>query len=150
MLDIRTLGAAAMTALNFKSVAAPAAAPTVTSEMVAAGLGAFFNIADEWGLSNPQAMTLLGGPARSTFQKWKAGDTKGVTASRDLATRISYVLGIFKALQIIYQRPDHADRWVNAPNLVFGGQSALQRMLAGDITDLAAVRDYLDHVRGGW
>ena len=73
-----------------------------------------------------------------------------MTASRDLAARLSYILGIFKALEIIYQRPDHADRWVTTPNQAFGGQSALQRMLAGDITDLAAVSDYLDHVRGGW
>jgi uncharacterized protein (DUF2384 family) len=95
-------------------------------------------------------MTLLGGVPKSTFQKWKAGDTKGVQASRDLGERISSILGIFKALEIIYQRPEHADRWVSQPNIAFGGQSALQRMLAGGITDLAAVRDYLDSVRGGW
>ena len=129
---------------------APGASQGVSSEMVAAGLRAFFRIADTWHLSNAQAMKLLGGPARSTFQKWKAGDTKGITPSRDLAVRLSIVLGIFKALEIIYQRADHADRWVREPNLAFGGQSALERMLAGDITDLAAVRDYLDHVRGGW
>ena len=118
--------------------------------MIGAGLRAFFKIAEVWSVSNAQAMLLLGSPSRSSFQKWKAGDTKGITASRDLATRISYVLGIFKALEIIYQRPEHADRWVTAPNLAFGGQSALERMLAGNITDLAIVRDYLDHVRGGW
>ena len=139
-----------MTALSFKSIASPPAQPTVTSDMIAAGLRAFFNIIEKWSVTNSQAKALLGEPARSTFQKWKAGDTKGITVSRDLAARISYVLGIFKALEIIYQRPDYADRWVTAPNLAFGGQSALERMLAGSITDLAAVRDYLDHVRGGW
>lgn len=131
-------------------VSAPAAPEAMSSEMVAAGLRAFFRIAETWRLSNAQAMTLLGGPARSTFQKWKAGDTRGITPSRDLAARLGYVLGIYKALEIIYQRAEHADRWVTAPNGAFGGQSALERMLAGDITDLAAVRDYLDHVRGGW
>ena len=136
-------------AVNFEAIAAPAA-PALSSEMITAGLAAFFRIMEHWQVSNAQAMILLGSPARSTFQKWKAGHTAGVTASRDLATRISLVLGIFKALEIIYQRAEHADRWVRAPNLAFGGQSALERMLAGDITDLAAVRDYLDHVRGGW
>lgn len=138
-----------MTSVSFKPIAAPSA-PAYSSDMIGAGLRAFFNIAETWQVSNAQAMLLLGSPSRSTFQKWKSGDTKGVTASRDLATRISYVLGIFKALEIIYQRPEHADRWVAAPNLAFGGQSALERMLAGSITDLAAVRDYLDRVRGGW
>jgi hypothetical protein len=138
-----------MNVIRFNAISAPPA-PTYSSDMVAAGLRAFFKIADVWSVSNTQAMLLLGGPSRSSFQKWKSGDTKSVTASRDLATRISYVLGIFKALEIIYQRPEHADRWVSAPNLAFGGQSALERMLAGGITDLAVVRDYLDHVRGGW
>jgi Protein of unknown function (DUF2384) len=64
--------------------------------------------------------------------------------------RISYVLGIFKALEIVYRQAEDADRWVRQPNLAFGGQSALERMLAGQITDLAAVRDYLESVRGGW
>jgi hypothetical protein len=122
----------------------------VTPEMIEAGLRAFFRIADEWGVSNDQAMILLGGPARSTFFKWKSGHASSASLSRDLATRISYVLGIFKALAILYQQPEHADRWVQQPSLVFGGQSALQRMLAGQITDLAAVREYLDSVRGGW
>ncbi len=138
-----------MAVVNFKAVAAPPS-PTFTSDMIGAGLRAFFKIAEVWNVSNTQAMILLGSPSRSTFQKWKAGDTNGVTASRDLATRVSYVLGIFKALEIIYQRPEHADRWVAAPNLAFGGQSALERMMAGSMTDLAAVRDYLDHIRGGW
>lgn len=121
----------------------------VTPDMIGAGLRAFFRIVDRWGLSNDQAITLLGGPAKSTFFKWKKGDAKAVSAARDLATRISYILGIFKALEVLYQRPEHADRWVSQPNLQFGGQSALQRMMGGQITDLAAVRDYLDSVRGG-
>ena len=64
--------------------------------------------------------------------------------------RISYVLGIFKALAMLYEVPEHADRWVNEPNAAFGGQSAAERLMGGQITDLAAVREYLDSVRGGW
>jgi Protein of unknown function (DUF2384) len=138
-----------MTHPQFATRHAPPPA-AVTSDMVGAGLRAFFEIAKKWDVSTADAMVLLGSPPRSTFHKWKSGDTKGIAASRDLATRLSYVLGIFKALEILYRRPDVADRWVNQPNLAFGGQSALQRMMGGEITDLAVVRDYLDNVRGGW
>jgi Protein of unknown function (DUF2384) len=122
----------------------------ITSDMVGTGLRAFFRIADQWQITHDQAMVLLGRPARSTYFKWRKGEVKGKPHALDLVTRISYVLGIFKALEVIYQRPEHADRWVTQPNLAFGGQSALERMMGGQITDLALVRDYLDSVRGGW
>ena len=122
--------------------------PRVMPEQVSAGLRAFFAIASKWKLTDDQAMTLLGQPAKATFLGWKRGDCKGVSHTLDLAARISYVLGIFKALEIIYQTPELADRWVTAPNSAFGGETAIHRMMAGQITDLAAVRDYLDGVRG--
>jgi hypothetical protein len=140
-----------MPAMTVKLVAAKHR-PTadITSEMVAAGLRAFFQIMDTWQIPNDQAMVLLGQPARSTFFKWRKGEVKGKAHAVDLVSRISYVLGIFKALEVLYQRPEQADRWVSQPNLAFGGQSALERMMGGQITDLAVVRDYLDSVRGGW
>jgi hypothetical protein len=115
---------------------------------IAAGLRAFFAIAEKWRLSNEEAMVLLGRPARTTFYNWKKGDVGQIAYSLDLETRLSYLLGIFKALEVLYQQPQLADRWVRQPNEAFGGQSALGRMLAGQIVDLAAVRDYLDGVRG--
>jgi hypothetical protein len=93
-------------------------------------------------------MTLLGGPPRSTFYKWREGGV--VRLPRDVIERVSYVLGIYKALQILYRDPQLADAWISRPNAAFGGQSALERMLAGDLTDLAAVRAHLDAARGGW
>jgi hypothetical protein len=129
----------------------PVAPPTtVTADMVSTGLAAFFRIMETWQVPNHAAMALLGWPAKSTFFKWKKGEARSVSNAVDLATRISYVLGIFKALEIIYARAEHADRWVATPNMAFGGQSALERMMAGQITDLAAVREYLDSVQGGW
>ena len=122
----------------------------VPMDHVEAGLRAFYRIAEKWDLANDQAMVLLGQPAKATFFKWKKGDVATAAQSLDLASRLSYVLGIFKSLEIIYQRPDFADRWLAEPNLAFGGQSALDRMMGGQITDLASVRDYLDSVRGGW
>lgn len=122
----------------------------VGADSVAAGVRAFFAIADRWRLTQDEAMALLGRPSRSTFYNWKKGDVGQVAHSFDLISRISYVLGIFKALEILYQRPELADAWVRKPNAAFGGQSALVRMTAGQMVDLAAVRDYLDSVRGGW
>jgi Antitoxin Xre/MbcA/ParS C-terminal toxin-binding domain/Antitoxin Xre-like helix-turn-helix domain len=128
-------------------VPAPKPIKQVDSAQIAAGLRAFFRIAELWKLSNEQAMVLLGQPSKSTFHNWKKGGA--VTPSVDLAARLGFVLGIFRALEIIYQQPDMADRWVTKPNLAFGGQTALDRMMGGQMTDLAAVRDYLDSVRGG-
>ena len=59
-------------------------------------------------------------------------------------------MGIHKALRHLFKEPARAYAWVKKPNAAFGGQSALERMLAGDVTDLAAVRAYLDAERGGW
>jgi hypothetical protein len=123
------------------------APPVPHHNTIAVGMRAFFNIADKWGLSYDEASALLGQPGKSTYYNWKGGKVGEVVHGLDLGTRISYVLGIFKALQIIYQRPEMADAWVRKPNDAFGGQSALERMLAGQIVDLAEVRAYLDSIR---
>ena len=121
--------------------------PVPSRDSIAVGMRAFFEITEKWGLSYDERSTLLGQPGKSTFYNWKGGKVGEVVHGLDLATRISYVLGIFKALEIIYQHPEMADAWVRKPNDVFGGQSALDRMLAGQITDLADVREYLDSIR---
>ena len=115
--------------------------------VLAAGFRAVFHIFDAWGLDNRQAMALLGFPARSTFFKWKQG--KIGIVPHDTVQRLSYILGIYKALQILYREPADADAWVKRPSAAFGGVSALDRMTGGDITDLAAVRARLDAARGG-
>jgi len=130
-----------------KTQAAPA--PEASRNRVAAGMRAFFAIAEKWQLTADEAMALLGRPGRSTFYNWKKGDVARAH-NFDLASRLSYVLGIYKALQILYQRPELADEWIRRPNQAFGGQSALERMSAGQMVDLAAVRNYLDSVRGAW
>ena len=111
-------------------------------------LRAFFNIASAWNLNAKQQRTLLGNPPSSTFFKWKR-DMSG-SVSRDVLERISYVLGIYKALQILVPDVERADAWVSSPNAapLFGGRSALDRMLAGNVSDLYAVRQYLDAQRG--
>lgn len=88
---------------------------------------------------------LLGRPAPFHLLQMEARPGGRCAARHD--TPVSYVLGIYKALQVVFKSPAH-DAWVSRPNDVFGGGSALDRMLGGDVTDLAAVRRYLDTVRG--
>jgi hypothetical protein len=108
---------------------------------------AFFRLAGLWGLTMEEARVLLGRPSRARLYNWKAGRVSGLP--HDTLQRISYLLGIHKALQILYSEPHMTDAWVRRPNAAFGGQSALERMLAGDVADLAAVRAHLDAARGG-
>jgi uncharacterized protein (DUF2384 family) len=114
----------------------------------AAALQGFFAIAQAWNLSAEDARTLLGTPAERTFYAWRAGNA--VRVPQDTLRRIGYVAGIFKALELLYNDQHLADSWINRPNLAFGGQTPLQRMRAGDVTDLAAVRGYLDAARAPW
>ena len=94
-------------------------------------------------------MTLLGVTARSTFFGWKK--SQEVALPKDTLERISYILGIWKALQILLPNEASADAWVKKPNEapLFNGRSALQRMLSGQVADLFVVRQYLDAQRGG-
>lgn len=120
----------------------------LSSHSLEAGMKAFFQIMEVWQIKPQEASILLGQPSRGTFYSWKRGDVRHL--SYDTVCRISYILGIYKALQILFSDPSRADSWVKKPNLSFGGQSALKRMLGGNITDLASVREHLDAVRGGW
>lgn len=111
-------------------------------------MGGCFRILELWGASNAEARRILGTPAERTFFGWKAGRVRRVPD--DTLRRIGYVAGIYKALQILYSDPAQADAWVRKPNRHFGGQTPLERMTAGDVTDLAAVRAYLDAARAPW
>ena len=118
--------------------------------LAAAGLRAFARIAEAWQLSVDEQLCLLGQPPRSTFFAWRKQPEKA-SLSRDTLERLSNLLGIYKALQILLPEHEAADAWVRQPNSAapFGGRSALQRMLAGNVSDLNLVRRYLDGVRGG-
>ena len=111
-------------------------------------LTAFFNICDAWGLNAEDERVLLGAPPRSTFFKWKSSRAGSLAA--DTLERISYVMGIYKALHILLPTSEAADSWVKKPNKasMFAGKTALERMRAGHVIDLADVRRYLDAERG--
>src|SRR6185437_1428132 len=111
-------------------------------------LRAFFRLAVRWNLKIAEQRKLLGDPPESTFYKWKREHDGAL--SRDTLERISYLLGIFKALAILFPQPDRADAWLRKSNSAptFGGKSALDRMLSGNVADLFVVRQYLDAQRG--
>ena len=114
----------------------------------AAGLRAFVRIAEAWHLSIAEQLTLLGLSSRSTYFKWRKEPQ--VRLPRDTLERISYLLGIYKALQLLLPEARAADEWIRRPNEapLFGGRSALDRMLSGNVSDLYIVRQYLDAQRG--
>lgn len=121
-----------------------------TATAAQAALRTFFNIAKAWGLSNEEQQRLLG-CGRTTFYDWKAGR---IRTGLDGATleRLSHIFGIYSGLQILLPIPERANAWVRKPNTapLFGGRPALERMLAGQVSDLFVVRQYLDAQRGGW
>ncbi|AUM11253.1 MbcA/ParS/Xre antitoxin family protein [Ketobacter alkanivorans] len=120
----------------------------------AAALLNFFGITDEWGLSSKEQMILLGNPAKSSFYRMKEfADGKSmrpVKLPQDTLERVSYIMGIYKALNILLPNNQRAAEWVKKPNVapLFGGQSALDVMLKGRVTDLSDVRRFLDGERG--
>ncbi|MDQ6925784.1 MAG: MbcA/ParS/Xre antitoxin family protein [Candidatus Eremiobacteraeota bacterium] len=113
-----------------------------------AGIRGFFNIARLWHLSQHEQQTLLALP-RSTLAKYRH-DAASAQLGPDTLERISYLLGIYKALQILIPDTAQADDWVRRSNTapLFGGRSALDRMLGGHVSDLYVVRQYLDAQRG--
>ena len=116
----------------------------------AAAFRAFLRIAELWQLGVEEQLVLLGRPARSTYFKWKKDGAAQLGA--DTLERLSYVLGIYKALQILFPVAERADAWIRRPNdaAPFAGRSALARMLGGQVADLYVVRQYLDAQLGGW
>jgi hypothetical protein len=121
---------------------------TPADDLGGPALRAFFGLAEQWKLRMADQRKLLGDPPESTFYKWKR-QREGVPG-RDTIERISYLLGIWKSLQILFPDPAQADAWLHKPNQapLFGGHSALERMLSGNVADLYVVRQYLDAQRG--
>lgn len=127
------------------TTANPAKAPN-RKDLTGPALRTFFRIADAWGLKEAEQMRILGLDSRSTFQSWKRGAVSAIT--KDALERISYVMGIYKGLNVLL--PKSANEWVRKPNKspVFAGRSALERMASGNVADLYVVRQYIDAQRG--
>lgn len=117
------------------------------------GLRSFRAIADAWSLSEAQRIAVLGHPGRSTYHNWlrKAKDHQPVSLPHDTLVRISAVLGIHKALAILFEDPAQALVWLSGPHggTAFAGASPLTLMIDGGQDGMMTVRRYLDAWRGG-
>lgn len=109
-------------------------------------LSVFFNITDAWGVKSDEQRILLGSPASSTLFKWKKGEASKISV--DTLERISYIMGIYKALGILFPTREQADAWIKKANRDFDGQTALSFMLKGSMVNLSDTRRYLDAQRG--
>jgi hypothetical protein len=125
----------------------------VQEKLSPVALRAFFRLASHWKLRDEDARGLIGGISNGSFYQIKrsaakASDAK--TLDQDKLTRVSLLVGIFKALNILYSTK-LADAWVQLPNSnpVFGGQKPLAYMLKGGVPSMLRVRQFLDARRGG-
>jgi len=105
-------------------------------------------IATKWKLRDEDTRTLLGDLSNGSFYALKNHPTR--TLAADQLTRISLLLGIYKALNILYSAK-LADVWITLPNTnpIFAGDSPLNYMKKGGIPALLRVRQLLDARRGG-
>lgn len=109
---------------------------------------AMVNLSDRWGLTNDQAAILLGGMSTRTFGRWKVGEFGDVSV--DQAARLSNLMGIHKALRLLFKDTHRAYGWVKRSNAFFEGTPALDIMLGGNLTDIMRVRRLLDSMRTAW
>jgi hypothetical protein len=111
-------------------------------------LAAFFNIADRWKVKDVEARALLGGVSNGAFYEMKRNPDRVLETDR--LTRISYLIGIFKGLNVLYDEA-LADAWVRLPNgnPIFAGETPLAYMMAGGLPALQVVRRLVDARRAG-
>jgi hypothetical protein len=112
-------------------------------------LKAFFTMMDRWKVRDEDARALLGGVTNGPYYEMKKQPAARVLDA-DKLLRISYLIGIFKALNILHSRA-LADEWMQLPNTnrIFGGSTPLAYVLKGGVTAMQTVRRLLDSRRGG-
>ncbi len=128
-------------------------APANRRRLSAPGMRTFLAIADLWGLTEEERRLILGLPSRSTYHHWArtAREHGEITLDVDVLLRISAVLGIHQALQILHADEREGVAWLRRPHgaLVFGGRPPLTLVTSGTQDGLLTVRRFLDAARGG-
>jgi hypothetical protein len=149
-----------MQIVNFPNTAVPSGGMqfhTISREdrarTSAPGLRSFRAIADKFNLFEAERIAILGDPGRSTYHQWmkKAREQQPLTLPLDTLLRVSAVLGIYKALTILFEDETQALVWLKGPHqgTLFAGASPITYMLDGGHDGLMSVRRYLDSWRGG-
>jgi uncharacterized protein (DUF2384 family) len=119
----------------------------ISDEEAGAMFRASISLFNHWGLKEDQSATLLSMKPR-TYARRKTRSSGQF--DRDEKARLSNLMGIHKALRLLFRDPARGYAWIRSPNDAFGGRSALDVMLRGELTDLMRVRRYLDAERGSW
>lgn len=128
--------------------AADLSSKDVQDRLSRSAIRAFFKLAQAWKLRDEAARQLLGGVSNGVFYQLKQGRKK--TLDQDKLTRISLLVGAFRALNILYSHK-LADAWINLPNTnhMFEGEAPLNYMIKGGVPALVRIRQLLDARRGG-
>jgi len=115
--------------------------PVITDEEAAALARTTVNLFRAWDLMDGEARLLLGDMDERTWVRWKIGDVGRI--DRELQARMAILMGIHKALRCLFTEPARGYTWIRKPNAAFGGRSALDVMMRGEITDLIEICTYL-------
>ena len=108
------------------------------------GIAAFLRISDIWSLDDSQALGLLGAATPATLHEW-AAENEGRMLGQDTITRISHLIGIYKALNVCHGK-ELADTWIKLPNRspIFAGKTPVDYMIENGQRGLATVRRLLE------
>jgi uncharacterized protein (DUF2384 family) len=122
--------------------------PATRTRLTPAAIAAFFAIVEKWGLRNEDAMALLGGTSNGRYFELKKKHKRAL--SQDELTRISLLIGIFKALNILFNMR-LANEWPSRPNSnpMFNNARPLELLMRGGVLGMIGVRRLLDARRGG-
>jgi uncharacterized protein (DUF2384 family) len=106
------------------------------------------NLVQRFVFNEEESLRLMGDIPRSTY--YKGIKTHDIKLSRDQLERISYLLGIYKGLRILFTDTAQAMTWINRPNALppFNGITPRQFILEGSLVRLAEVRRFIDFWRG--
>lgn len=106
------------------------------------------NLVERFQFSRDEALTLMGDmPSSSYYKGINKFDGK---LTKDEKERISLLLGIYKALRILFVDSEQALTWINRSNKLppFNGITPRNYLMDGSLLRLAEVRRFLDFWRG--
>ena len=144
----RTVVALQYPATRYRSAVPDLTARDERARLSRPALQAFFTIMSEWKVRDEDARALLGGVSNGPFYEMKRNPDRVLETDR--LTRVSYLIGIYKALHILHG-DSLADEWMRLPNSnpIFNGQTPLAYVIRGGLPAMQTVRRLLDARRAG-
>jgi len=118
--------------------------PAEQERLSPSGIAAFLRISGIWSLDDSQALGLLGAATPTSLHEW-AAENERRTLGQDAIVRISYLIGIYKALNVCHGK-ELADAWITLPNRnpIFAGKAPIDYMIENGLRGLATVRQLLE------